>query len=48
VICTMCKQAADTPTTNGPASRIYKSALHQACKGGTWCDCQHRVKKVTK
>jgi hypothetical protein len=22
------------------------AAKHQECKGGTWCDCQHKIEKV--
>lgn len=41
-ICTPCKEEADnvvySPNTPGG---------HKYCKGGTWCDCQHRVERKT-
>lgn len=33
-ICTACKSASDGDYP----------PMHLECKGGTWCDCQHRVK----
>lgn len=24
-----------------------KSEYHEGCRGGTWCDCQHRVPLVS-
>ena len=51
MICTPCQTAGKL---NADANRVYdeesarylvKRALesHAACKGGTWCDCQHAV-----
>lgn len=35
MICDTCKEAADRNKPEG----------HDKCKGGTHCDCQHRVNK---
>jgi hypothetical protein len=42
VICKACREAADIPNVAATAV-IIKTQLHKHCKGGTWCDCQHRV-----
>lgn len=51
-ICNACRNAADTAVRNRtfespstPALNRVRSrnvaALHAACRGGTWCECQH-------
>lgn len=25
-----------------------KSEYHEGCRGGTWCDCQHRVPEIRR
>lgn len=40
-VCKPCRTAADSS-----APPPLKKAMHEKCKGGTWCDCMHRpVKK---
>jgi hypothetical protein len=36
MICDMCKSAADS----------NKPEWHKHCTGESWCDCQHRIKKL--
>lgn len=36
-VCTACRSAGTAP------DRDAKLGCHERCKGGTWCDCQHRV-----
>lgn len=42
MICETCKVGADIKNT-GPLAVIAKENWHKQCKGGTHCDCQHRV-----
>jgi len=43
-ICQSCKEAGELPDGNNePFRLILKSTLHDKCKGGTHCDCQHRI-----
>lgn len=42
-ICNSCKQGADLQD-----DLQTKRKHHQECKGGTWCDCQHRIQKESK
>jgi len=44
-ICTPCKSAGEDNTLLQGANLIIKRILHDKCKGGTWCDCQHRIGK---
>lgn len=46
-ICQPCRQGADLPA---PARRedslsveLARAELHGQCRGGTWCDCLHRL-----
>lgn len=43
-ICQPCKDGADI---NAPEQfkLMLRRQYHDKCKGGTWCDCQHRVGK---
>jgi hypothetical protein len=52
MICPSCASAADLkkamPDLSGPAGLMLMDSLrerineqHAACRGGTWCDCQH-------
>lgn len=43
-ICTPCKAAGVIPRDK-PLFAVEKKALHNQCRGGSWCDCQHRVGK---
>lgn len=54
MICKKCAKGADVASgktivliefkpDSRPVAEIAKS-LHAACKGSTWCDCQHRTK----
>lgn len=42
MICQTCQDA-----NNPNISFRVKIRRHMRCKGGTWCDCQHRVKPKT-
>lgn len=47
MICATCRAAADaTPDGLMDFDRVVQ-ALHEKCKGGTWCDCQHRKSRVS-
>lgn len=41
MICKKCIEGADVKNHFG--AFIQKKKLHSQCKGGTWCDCQHRI-----
>lgn len=44
-ICEPCKEAENI-RIELPGAKEMKDLLHwEHCKGGTWCDCQHRWKK---
>jgi hypothetical protein len=46
MICPHCATGADLTVDPAPQiSAVRKLAvdLHGQCKGGTWCDCHHRV-----
>ena len=45
MICTPCKSAGAELQRGTPDRKI--TLLHGHCPGGTWCDCQHYVGKVT-
>ena len=45
-ICQPCRTAADNPITVNK-EEIKMKRPHDNCKGGTWCDCQHRTGKAT-
>ena len=50
MICKPCARAADLAvqtravTDNAVQAVIRRNVdtLHASCRGGTWCDCQHR------
>lgn len=55
MICKQCTDAAEiakgreefslslSVAEHGISLDKQAEAMHKACKGGTWCDCQHRV-----
>lgn len=43
MICKECKHGADYKSDKGGDILAVKRYWHNKCKGGTWCDCQHRV-----
>jgi hypothetical protein len=52
MICPSCSAGADDASTaskpgiHKPIAEILRSQAvnrHAECKGGTWCDCQHRI-----
>lgn len=48
MICVHCRRDADTPALklqlgNGELMD-FAPATHSMCRGGTWCDCQHRTR----
>jgi hypothetical protein len=45
-ICDVCAMGADIKDVGGLAL-ITKKNWHKQCKGGSHCDCQHRVVKKT-
>lgn len=48
-ICSPCKEAVANPIITMAVRGVVQATRprpHDGCKGGTWCDCQHRVKKV--
>jgi hypothetical protein len=53
-ICAPCKRGADyaalpMPTTRTAAGQRLRNikAQHDACRGSTWCDCQHKEPAAT-
>lgn len=42
MICIKCRTAADAKPDGLHPLNMVKRLLHEQCKGGTWCDCQHR------
>lgn len=50
MICVDCRKGADLATAvAAPLDRLEINAwrtLHGRCKGGGWCDCQHREPPV--
>lgn len=54
MICTECRNAGDANgllnTGTAPDEMEYTlqqaaDEFHKRCKGGTWCDCQHKLGK---
>lgn len=43
-ICNVCIKASKIVTGSVPGLIDIKKSAHNQCPGGTWCDCQHRVK----
>jgi len=49
VICPHCRAAADAGVEDDgsvPAEAligVFQQEMHAQCRGGGWCDCQHRV-----
>ncbi len=44
MICKECRTGADISVKGPPEIMIpVKASYHNRCKGGTHCDCQHRV-----
>ena len=42
MVCETCKAAAAIAETAGKLHTVAElTALHDGCKGGTHCDCQH-------
>lgn len=49
MICPSCTNAADLADRPAPqleAVRALATKLHGACRGGSWCECQHRVAPI--
>jgi|HubBroStandDraft_6_1064221.scaffolds.fasta_scaffold2095672_2 hypothetical protein len=46
MICINCRTAGTQLTQSGDSPWIAE--LHKACKGGTWCDCQHSTEPLVK
>lgn len=54
MICAKCKDAGrltlilrntkTTPETERARKTVIRN-LHKSCRGGTWCDCQHRAER---
>lgn len=42
MICEPCRNAGDISMETLGGTEL-KKLFHSECKGGTWCDCQHRV-----
>lgn len=44
MICAPCKAAGALlpPEMSAPLFTVVRD-LHADCKGGTWCDCQHKT-----
>lgn len=48
LICKPCAAVADMAPSSMATPEVrelvneYRKALAAQCKGGTWCDCQHR------
>lgn len=54
MICQPCRKGASNARkildmgVNAPMGSLFGSqamGLHKACKGSTWCDCNHEVPK---
>lgn len=43
MICCRCQEAGAQNATGDPARAELAKTWHEACRGGTWCDCQHRT-----
>jgi hypothetical protein len=47
MICEACAAAADWPDAVDRIvpweAQLLRRQAHDACQGGTWCDCQHRI-----
>jgi hypothetical protein len=49
VICPHCRAAAaaavedDGPVPDEVLLGVFQQELHEQCRGGGWCECQHRV-----
>lgn len=43
-ICEPCRDQADNPQHYSDPDYPHKEG-HAACRGGTWCACQHRSDK---
>lgn len=58
MICQACREAADRPQSimrslyamviEDGEFRASLLGEHHDCRGGSWCDCQHRVKPVAR
>lgn len=49
-VCSTCKDAGTIPGTahdapSRAAAATLRRQLHAECRGGTWCDCQHKEGK---
>lgn len=47
-ICKPCKSAADIVMEKGSIAVEIKKSRHKLCPGGTWCECQHRIKPTAR
>lgn len=48
MICKPCQEGGEFmrklgPDPSGRYTSLSAQMLHNYCKGGTWCDCQHDV-----
>lgn len=50
MVCRSCAEAGDIVLPADPVLRGSTLArqrfLHRQCKGGTWCDCAHRLADI--
>jgi hypothetical protein len=44
MICEPCRVAADIKPS--PMTAGMKKDLHEQCRGGTWCCCQHKERRA--
>lgn len=52
-VCASCRDAAGVAdTAQDQPSRLaaftLRRTLHNKCRGGTWCDCQHRESSTAR
>ena len=48
MICKGCRDAGNL-NANSIEDKAYISAVwHRNCKGGTWCDCQHKTEAMVR